>query len=620
MKLRTSFCNPTLFKKNLTRFAPAWLLYTLCLMLGLVLLYSDGNDTTRVFWFASRMGEAIQWLALVNLFWAPLCAMLLFGDLWNSRMCNALHAMPLRRECIFFTNVLSGLTFNAIPTGIMALVALPLLTQTCVVNAWQIALWFFLGANLSFLCFFGIAVFSVFTAGNRLAMGLIYALLNGGAFLIYWLVDTVYTPMLYGVITPYRLTELLSPIANMVDNSFVEITPFSDLRELYGNNTDQMTAVYWLTKDWLYLTVYALIGCGLGLLGLVMYRRRNLECAGDMMAFRFLEPVFVVLFSVLAATGVQFFFYTFLGFRGLNLMLLAAGLMAGWFGAHMLVARTTRVFRLKNWLGLAGLAVCAALTLAATHFDIFGIADWMPDISNVRSASVSNYYGYSDMELTDEADIRNILRLHELALLEHREESGDFPLDESVTYVERIGYCYPDGTPYDGEFYYVSSLQISYTLNSGKVVRRSYPVLLVGEARTLANEYLSRWESYEGSSLHVLMEQPGFRNPQSVSIFETEIPEQFLTPEDMDALAAAIRADFDERHMTQNSYFHDGHFYKTTEDGDLMITRGMWLNVHMTDSGFGIDFYADSRNILAWCQERGLMNGWEVSDKNVYGG
>lgn len=620
MKSRTSFCNPTLFKKNLTRFAPAWLLYTLCLLLGLVLLYTDGSETTKTFWFANRMAENIQVLALVNLFWAPLCAMLLFGDLFSSRMCNALHAMPLRRECNFFTNVLSGLVFNVIPTGIMALVSIPLLMQTCVVNAWQIALWFFLGANLSFVCFFGIAVFSVFCVGNRLAMGLIYALINGGAFLTYWLVDTIYTPMLYGVVTPDRLAMLLSPIANLLDNPFIELDSYAELRELFAGHMDQMTASFWLTENWIYLIVFALVGCVFGCIGLVLYRKRNLEYAGDMMAFRFLEPVFVVLFAVLAATAAQFFLYIFIGSRGLNILFLAAGLVVGWFGAHMLIARSTRVFRLKNWLGLGVLVACVALTLTATYFDIFGIEDWTPAIDNVRSATISNYYGYADVELTEEADIRNILRLQELALEGRQETNGNFPLDESVTFVDGIGYCYPDGTPYDGEFYYVSTLHITYTLDSGKVVQRCYPIRLDEEAKTLANEYLSRWECYEGSSIHVLLEQLDFRKIQSVTVFESEIPEEFLTQEDMDALAAAIRADFDERHMTQSSYFHDGHFYRTTEEGDLMITRGLWLNVQMKDSGFGIDFFADSRNILAWCRERDLLAGWEVSDKNVYGG
>lgn len=140
MKSKTSFFNKTVFKKNLTRFAPVMAVYTLCLILGMMMLYQNNEEMGRTFWFASRMGECIQIMGLVNLFFAPLCAMLLFGDLYNSRMCNALHAMPMRRETLFLTNVVSGLLFSMIPTAVMALLSVPLLNATIVENAWQIAL------------------------------------------------------------------------------------------------------------------------------------------------------------------------------------------------------------------------------------------------------------------------------------------------------------------------------------------------------------------------------------------------------------------------------------------------------------------------------------------------
>ena len=111
MKSKTSFFNKTVFKKNLTRFAPVMAVYTLCLILGMMMLYQINEEMGRTFWFASRIAGNLQLMGLVNLLFAPLVAMLLFGDLYNSRMCNALHAMPMRRETLFLTNVVSGLLF-----------------------------------------------------------------------------------------------------------------------------------------------------------------------------------------------------------------------------------------------------------------------------------------------------------------------------------------------------------------------------------------------------------------------------------------------------------------------------------------------------------------------------
>ena len=185
MKSKTSFFNQTVLKKNLTRFAPVMAVYTLCLILGMMMLYQNNEEMGRTFWFASRMGECIQVMGLVNLFFATLCAILLFGDLYNSRMCNALHAMPMRRETLFLTNVVSGLLFSMIPTAVMALLSVPLLNATIVENAWQIALLWYVGTNLQFITFFGAAIFSVFCTGNRFAMAVVYAVLNGGAFILY---------------------------------------------------------------------------------------------------------------------------------------------------------------------------------------------------------------------------------------------------------------------------------------------------------------------------------------------------------------------------------------------------------------------------------------------------
>ncbi len=622
MKLRTSSFNKTVFKKNMIRFAPAWLLYTLCLLLGMVLMYTnDSGPNTQNFWFASRMGSCVQYLSLVNLFWAPLAAMLLFGDLFNSRMCNALHAMPIRRECFFVTNVVSGLAFSALPTFIMALCALPLLVQTCVVDAWQIAFWFFLGTNLSYICFFGIAVFSAFCVGSRFSMGLVYALINGGAFLAYWLVDTLYTPMFYGVITPERLSILLTPIANMLDTSFVEVESYMELRELFAGRLEEMTASYWLTENWGSLVAYALAGVVFAAIGLLLYRGRDLECAGDMVAFKVLEPVFVVLFAVFGATAAQFMVYLFLGSRGLNNLFLAAGLVAGWFAGKMLVARSTHVFRFKNWLGLAALSAVVALSLAAAHFDVFGIEDWMPKAENVESATIGLHAGdWRAVDVTQKEDIENLIRLHEIALVEKRENSGSYPEDETATLVDGKGWCTPDGEKYEGEFYSVSGLYITYHLENGRKVQRYYKIRVDDEVRTLVSEYLSRWESISVGSYHFDDGVLDLDNLHSISIHDEQVPKEYVTRQDVEALMAAIRADCEARNMTQNEYFHNGHFYGENEEGNPVYSRTLWLSIHAENSGFSVNFYADSENVLRWCRERNLLNQWTVSDKNIYGG
>jgi hypothetical protein len=123
-------------------------------------LLLDGDPE---YWFAANLASMCSGMAVVNLGYALLVAQSLFGDLWNSRMCNALHAMPLRRESIFRTKIRTGLVFSLLPTTIMALTAVPLLCRYSIMqDSWQIPIYFWCASTGQFIFFFGLAVLAVF--------------------------------------------------------------------------------------------------------------------------------------------------------------------------------------------------------------------------------------------------------------------------------------------------------------------------------------------------------------------------------------------------------------------------------------------------------------------------
>ena len=61
MKSRTSFFNKTIFLKNLTRFAPAWGLYTVGALMGLILLIDDGGN-----WMADNLVGVVTILCIIT--------------------------------------------------------------------------------------------------------------------------------------------------------------------------------------------------------------------------------------------------------------------------------------------------------------------------------------------------------------------------------------------------------------------------------------------------------------------------------------------------------------------------------------------------------------------------
>ena len=76
MKLRTSYFNLSILKKDITRFAPLWGLYTV--FMHLFVLTRMEMEPAH---FANNASTIMQLMGPVNLVYAGLCAMLLFGDL-----------------------------------------------------------------------------------------------------------------------------------------------------------------------------------------------------------------------------------------------------------------------------------------------------------------------------------------------------------------------------------------------------------------------------------------------------------------------------------------------------------------------------------------------------------
>lgn len=639
MKSRTSFCNGTLLRKNITRFAPLWGIYLLCLLIGLGLMYMDAHRPIVNFWFASHMAQCIKVMSVVNLFFAPTVAMFLFGDLFNSRMCNALHAMPVRRETLFCTNVVSGLLFSLIPTAVMSLLSIPLLAATVVHNAWQIAILWFVGVNLEFVCYFGIAVFCIFCTGNKLGFAALYALLNGGAFLIYVIVDMLYTPMLYGVVTPDAWAIALTPIANMVDDTFVEVSNYHDMVTLFDGRMNEAVANFWVDENYYSLILFALVGLGFMVLGLVMYRRRDLESAGDVVAVRWLAPVFQVAAAVaggaMAVLCMEMFFYTLMRNNEIiSYAMVVCGMAVGWFAGRMLLERSTRVFRIKNWIGLGILTAVFAVSLTMTHFDVFGIETRLPRVEKVTSVTLSSN---GSIELTEKQDIDRIIRLQEMALEDRLEQGGGYPQSyvdsfdtNRIPYPEG-GFTYGDEPgQYSPEepLYYADWITLEYQMENGRRIQRQYTVWASFEEGEIIREYASRWENVMAHNRMGYSEEPDFSRIHDMTVEGRRLPQELLNEETVLSFLDAVKADCDERKMTQDSYYHEGRFKIPTEDAlaeeDFYYSRNIYVDIttfvenSKELTGLYIQVYPDCTNTIAWLQQHDLLP-YEMVEGNFAG-
>ena len=276
---------PALWKKNMARFWPIWAVYALGWLVGLPLnLILNGQTTSTmngmsyVRYFAVDTVRQLATFPTVatTLCFAILAAMAVFSYLYNSRSVAFFHALPLRREDLFLTNYLSGLSFLVLPAAGVFLLTLLAELALGVLDLRGLLVWLLVQVLLSFF-FFSFAVFCAMFTGHILALPAFYGILNGLAVGLLYLVNQVLASFVYGYVDVGRLTELcdwLSPFFRLNNALNVE-TAWS----VEGAGADRITMIQFHGMGTVF--VYALAGAVLTAAALALYRRRQLEGAGD---------------------------------------------------------------------------------------------------------------------------------------------------------------------------------------------------------------------------------------------------------------------------------------------------------------------------------------------------
>lgn len=483
---------PALWKKNMARFWPIWAVYALGWLVGLPLnLILNGQTTSTmngmsyVRYFAVDTVRQLATFPTVatTLCFAILAAMAVFSYLYNSRSVAFFHALPLRREDLFLTNYLSGLSFLVLPAAGVFLLTLLAELALGVLDLRGLLVWLLVQVLLSFF-FFSFAVFCAMFTGHILALPAFYGILNGLAVGLLYLVNQVLASFVYGYVDVGRLTELcdwLSPFFRLGNALNVE-TAWS----VEGAGADRITMIQFHGMGTVF--VYALAGAVLTAAALALYRRRHLEGAGDVVTVAWSKPIFKYGVGVCAALSVGQVFYEFFvyalpkGGWTLLVFLLLWG-AAGYFVAEMLLQKTFWVFR-GSWKGCVALGLVLTAFIAVMELDLTGYERRTPDPDRVVTAALyaSNTSPYDDGEGTviaaDPALIQAVVDLHqtivdEQAIQENAQMGSDY---ETVTV---------PGGRLDIQTAGSSRVSISYTLIGGDVMQREYRIAF--DADTLAD-------------------------------------------------------------------------------------------------------------------------------------
>ena len=588
MKSRTSSFNLTLLKKDLTRFAPAWAIYSIVLML-LVAARSD----SQVYYRVNNVESFVVVMAWINLVYGALVAQLLFGDLYHSRLCNALHAMPVTREGWFAVHTAAGVLFALVPNLVVSLLAIPALNLG---PAWTaIPLWL-LASNLQYLFFFGVAILCVMLSGNRLGQIALYGIVQFAGLMVYWLASRIYEPLLHGIQFNGERFYPICPAAEI--SQYGEIF-FIDYERILNNMGEfSHYEVYGVAagEGWGYMAICAAVDIVALAAALMLYRRRKLECAGDFVAFKALEPVVLVLVTVCVA-GLFHVFGDFFGL-GIQYVLLTVGLIVGFFGCKMLLERTTRVFRKKTILACGAVLIAFAASLGLTWLDPLGVTRYQPKVEEVMSVTVSDSYSihrHSDVcfRVTDPADIETILTVHGACIDRSATEKADRHEDAADV-----------------------SIHLEYALKNGKSVHRVYYIVPETEAGQALKPYFSTPECVLGYPEARLDEL-------SKAVFSLYSDGKTSNIHDMEGLDIhglldAIVADCKAGNMAQITAYHGSSVFDEGFDPYISSVEIGWdrekLDGIIGDkNSYGLIDYQYIRifrscvNTIRWLEENGLL-------------
>jgi ABC-2 type transport system permease protein len=593
MRFGTSFFNGTVWKKTFLRFWPIWAAYlamwTMCLPLrGLMTLQKENafsvNDLTD---FALELGEYGGTFSVITaLCFGVMMAMAVCSHLYSSRSANFSGALPVRREGLFLSYYLAGIAMFLLPNLLAFLLTAAVELAGGIGVYWTpLAYWLVCSTGTAFF-FYSFAVFLGMFAGHILALPVFYVVFNILALAVYTLWTAVMSTFYYGY--DYSgapgLIVWLTPVEKLCADlgcSWNTVTIFSE------GESHTADGVAFACDGLSTLAVYAAAGLVLAVLALLLYRRRQLESAGDVVAVRAMRPVFK--YGVALCSGLFFGYLTSIILNSDEAFLMGAILVwgvAGYFAAQMILDKTFRVFR--KWPGAAAVAAVFVALFLVVGFDLTGYETRIPDPASVEQVRITGLpsapyddAGYMDVTLDDPAAIEEIIDLHRAAT-EHR--SGDTATDGTAT------VCW--------------NFTLRYTLKNGRTMSREYTV--EGQAADENTPGTVYWAiSRIRADRNIAREQYGFDEIEEARQAGAELQVEYVAEEDTETENRAEEAEGDRPAAESASTDYSSMFY---QDSAFAIWDAVLAD--FDDGNIGVhEPYGHS-------EERTLYFRWQVDGWN----
>ena len=461
MKSGISFFNSGIAKNYLKRFWALWTAYLGILIFALPVNALNAAPAAEGMRRAMLIENAVLYsginMVYISAAFCAAAALAVFSFMYTKRSCGMINSMPVRRETMFSTAVISGL-------GPMLTADVLVFAATALIFAARgeakteaLVLWLALTV-MGNVTFFGIAVFSAMLTGSALIMPLVYGIVNFAAFVAESEISWLLSKLVYGFSTVGQRLSFLSPIVKISEVLSVIRGKWSEASQTYTEFS--VTGMG-------YIAAYCVAGLALLALSLLLYRRRNMERAGDTAAYAPLRALFkycmtfgtAPIFAVTVFEG--FFEKNFSGFTATVILtvFMVIGAFIGYFGARMILEKTMNVFRCDWW----GYVICACALIVAVFacdFDLVGYETKLPDASEVEEVAIGNVFAEPE-------NIERAIALHKI-FIENKSAN-------------------------EANHDYAQTVNFSYRMKDGSVIRRRYQM---EENALTANDESSAYSLY----------------------------------------------------------------------------------------------------------------------------
>lgn len=440
-----------MYLQTLKMYGPIWILHGIIWFFNIplqILKYESGYYGVTVDQLVLNYPNSLATTGLVvSILFGLFSAMCGFRYLYESRSVNMVHSLPTRREGLFLTQYLAGLSFLVIP-NLFNLVCSVLALMSQGGSAYSLLVFFFWHQTLSSVFFYHFGVFCGMFTGSMAALPLFYAIFNGVVYFVSLLMEPIFAIYLVGF---QSLNFSSSALVHYLTPTYALYNAFRTYVS-YENLTSELSSV---------ATVYAYTAVGflLVLVSFFLFRARHLERAGDAVSVKCMRPVFRFCVSLIggvaaAVMSVNMLYYA-ASDQTIALALLLFSLFWGilaYFVAEMILQKTFRV--LKIWkqslvMGGAIIALFGGLAL-----DVFGFESYIPKPNEISHISV-----YNSAVLPQDS-----LRNTTLVL--------DPEHFELVTDLHTYALAAARNDQYASDT--LTTVSFQYTLQSGKSVTRSY--------------------------------------------------------------------------------------------------------------------------------------------------